>query len=192
MAHAVEATVPELTPWVRPMLRTMGWLSWTADGKRQERRLDRGLKQGGPLSNLLYTIAMVRPVKMAEAVARPEDMRATLACHQDDVNVVATPRAESSARSTFIEEMGKSVLVVHKLSVLTPLGRQPHPERQPHPDRQLRQESRALILITWNSVPSPSAARRFFKRHNDTHRQPRSSTPPGQEIGYGPSLVTAP
>ena len=50
---------------------------------------------------------MARPVKMAEAVARQADMRATIACYQDDVNVVATPHAESLARSTFIEEMRK-------------------------------------------------------------------------------------
>ena len=135
LAHEVEATVPELTPWVRPMLRTMGWLSWTTDGKRQERRLDRGFIQSGPLSNLLYPISMALQVKMVEAVARLE-IRATIACYQDDVNVVATPRAESLARSRFIDEMGHL--------------------RQSHPDRQLRQESRALILRHGAPCPVPA------------------------------------
>ena len=93
---------------------------------------------------------MARPVKMAEAAARREDKRATIACYQDDVNLVATPRAESLARSTFTEEMEKIGLVVHKLSVFTPLG------RQPHPDRQLRQESRALILRHGAPCPVPA------------------------------------
>ena len=93
---------------------------------------------------------MARPVKMAEAAARREDKRATIACYQDDVNLVATPRAESLARSTFIEEMEKIGLVVHKVSVFTPLG------GQPHPDRQLRQESRALILRYGAPCPVPA------------------------------------
>ena len=160
LAHAIEDTIPELAPWVRPLLKTSGWLTWTTDGQRQERQLDRGLKQGGPLSNLLFPIAMARPVKMAEAVARQADMRATIACYQDDVNVVASPHAEALARATFIEEMRKIGLVVHKLSVFTPSG------RQPHPDKQLRQDSRALILR--HGAPCPVPALQDVSSEGDT------------------------
>ena len=87
-------------------------------------------------------------------------MRATIACYQDDVNVVATPHAESLARSTFIEEMRKIGLVVHKLSVFTPPG------RQPHPDRQLRQDPRALILR--HGAPCPVPALQDVSSEGDT------------------------
>ena len=97
---------------------------------------------------------------MAEAVARQADTQATIACYQDDVHVVATPHAESFARSTFIEEMRKIGLVVHKLSVFTPPG------RQPHPDRQLRQDPRALILR--HGAPCPVLVMQDVSSEGDT------------------------
>ena len=63
-------------------------------------------------------------------------------------------------------------LVVHKLSVFTPFG------RHPHPDRQLRQESRALILRHGASCPVP--ALQDGASEGDT--MTRTDSPEGQQL----------
>ena len=70
-----------------------------------------------PLSNLLQPMA--RPVKMAETVTRREDTRATIDCYQDDVNVVAAPRAESLVRSTSAPELFHTTVQIRSLLLST-------------------------------------------------------------------------
>ena len=50
----VNDLLPDLVPWVLPLFATSASLiRHTADGTVEAHPLDRGLKQGGPLSNIL-------------------------------------------------------------------------------------------------------------------------------------------
>ena len=147
LAHAVEATVPELTPWVRPMLRTMGWLTWTTDGRRQERQLD-------------HPIAKARPLRMAEA---GHNRLLPRRCQRGGNTTRRILGEIHIHRRNGNDWPGRTqTLRVHSIWPTAT----PRPTASPgitSPHSQTR-----------SPMPSPGAAGRCFRRrHNDTHRQPR-------------------
>lgn len=70
LLQEVAALVPDMVPRVRPLLATTPPLVRQTDsGEHEEMMVDRGLKQGEPLSNLLFLLALCRPLRAAWAAA---------------------------------------------------------------------------------------------------------------------------
>ena len=148
----VGALLPEMTPWIHPLLVTPTTIVHHDDvGHAHFHTTTRGLGQGRPLSNLLYPLATHRANREAHAAACRHDNSAVVGAYQDDVNFVTTPAAESAARSALLGQYACLGLTLQsaKSTVYTPAG------RSGAQTTDLRRVDRPVVLKHGMSSPIP-------------------------------------
>ena len=100
LKNYIPLPVPSLLPWALPILAFPGKIvSRTSDGEFNAESFDRGLKQGGPMTNSIFPISLSDPIRRASIAARALDPHAMLFAYQDDVYNICTPEAERAGRA---------------------------------------------------------------------------------------------
>ena len=106
--QSVASLVPEMLPWVAGELcMPTNHYYVGPSGHTLELTKDRGGDQGDPSTSMIFMLTYHGVIAKTQAAARSQDPRANAYAYQDDLDMIAEPRARSIASQTYSEECAK-------------------------------------------------------------------------------------